>query len=66
MEPRKVIDALMDGDPIEGDWSQLVEQVKKAIRIKCWRATTTAKPRGQPSKSSQLASAHAGSFQNNH
>lgn len=29
-----VIDALMDGDPIEGDWSQLVEQVKKAIRTK--------------------------------
>jgi hypothetical protein len=29
-----VIDALFNSDPIEGDWSELVAQVKKAIRTK--------------------------------
>ena len=29
-----VIDALFNSDPIEGDWNQMVEEVKKAIRTK--------------------------------
>ena len=29
-----VIDALFNSDPIEGDWEELVEQVKRAIREK--------------------------------
>ena len=29
-----VIDALFNSDPIEGDWNEMVEQVKKAIRGK--------------------------------
>ena len=29
-----VIDALYNSDPIEGDWNQMVEEVKKAIRTK--------------------------------
>ena len=29
-----VIDALFNSDPIEGDWDQLVREVKKAIRTK--------------------------------